>query len=174
LGNTTQATADNATAFGFASIANHRGEQALSGDDGFGNGGAQTTAYVQIKQTVDATPIEMTVDGAVASGAVITTANRYILEDDTTYMFDIRLAARRTDVDNESAGYKISVLADRNAGTTALVGSEIKTIQSEDTPAWDVAVDVDAANNSLRVTVTGEALKTIRWVAFWRIVKVQG
>jgi hypothetical protein len=77
------------------------------------------------------------------------------------------VVARRTDADNESAGYEFAGVVDRNgsAATTAIVGTVMKTVLAEDTTAWDCAVTADTTNGGLAFTVTGEAAKTIRWVA---------
>jgi hypothetical protein len=45
------------------------------------------------------------------------------------------------------------------------VGAVSKTIIAETNVAWDATVTADATNGALKVTVTGEAAKTIRWVA---------
>jgi hypothetical protein len=95
------------------------------------------------------------------------TTNQVILPNDSTYAFTILVVARRTDADNESAGYEFKGVVDRNgaANTTAIVGTVTKTVLAEDTSAWDCNVTADTTNGGLAVTVTGEAAKTIRWVA---------
>lgn len=122
----------------------------------------QTGKMLLGKQTTDATPTVLTSDTGAAS-----TANQVILPNDSTYAFTILVVARRTDADNESAGYKFEGVVDRNgsAATTAIVGSVSKTVLAEDTAAWDCNVTADTTNGGLAITVTGEAGKTIRWVA---------
>ena len=95
---------------------------------------------------------------------------------DTTYTFSIFITARRTDADDESAGYKIEGVVDRNAAaaTTAFVGVPTVTVLGEDTAAWDVAVQVETANGGIRVLCTGQAAKTIVWNAVYQIVQVTG
>lgn len=51
---------------------------------------------------------------------------------------------------------------DRNAAT-ALVGTVTKTVLARDSASWDANVAV--GSGALHITVTGEAAKTIRWVA---------
>ena len=113
-------------------------------------------------QTTNATPTALTSDGSTAG-----TTNQVILPNDSTYAFTILVVARRTDADNESAGYKFEGVIDRNANaaSTAIVGAVTKTVLAEDTAAWDVNVTADTTNGGLKVEVTGEAAKTIRWVA---------
>jgi hypothetical protein len=129
-------------------------------------GDAKTGQYVAKASTTDATVTEM----------LVNTTERLVLPNDSTWKFEVHVVARRTDVDGESAAYKFEGCIDRNANaaSTALVGSVINTILAEDTVAWNVTVDADTTNGSLRVQVTGEAAKTIRWVAFIRTVEVTG
>jgi hypothetical protein len=112
--------------------------------------------------TTNATPTALTSDTSTVSAY-----NQVVLPNDSTYAFTILVVARRTDADNESAGYEFKGVIDRNgsAATTALVGSVTKTVLAEDTAAWDVNVAADTTNGALAITVTGEAAKTIRWSA---------
>ena len=97
-----------------------------------------------------------------------------LIASDSTYTFTALVTARRTDADNESAGYKIEGVIDNNAGTTALVGTPTVTVLAEDTAAWDVVVEADNTNDALVIKVTGEANKTIRWGAVVELMKVSG
>lgn len=96
------------------------------------------------------------------------------IPSDTTIMYTISIAARRTDVDGESAAYVLRGCIDNNAGTTALVGALDKTVLAEDTAAWDVTAEADDTNDRLAVKVTGEAGKTIRWLARIDFVEITG
>lgn len=89
-----------------------------------------------------------------------------VIADDTTYCFSALIVARRTDVDDESAGYEIKGVVDRNAGvaTASLVGTITKAVLAEDTVAWDVTAEADITNGGLVFKVTGEAAKSINWV----------
>jgi hypothetical protein len=131
------------------------------------NGDAQTSQYVVRRQTTNATPAEMFLNGS---------SERITLANDTTYAFEILLVARRADANDESAAYRYVGCIDRNAtaGTTALVGSVTETVIAEDTAAWAAAVTADSTNGALVITVTGEGSKTINWVAFVRTVEVTG
>jgi hypothetical protein len=132
----------------------------------FGSSGdVQSNLYILRNVTTDATQTELFIDGA---------STRAGLPDDTTWFFRVHVVARRTDADDESAGYIFEGVIDRNAGTTALVGTVAKTIMAEDNAAWDVDVDADATNDSLRIQVTGEAAKTVRWVAKVDTTEVTG
>lgn len=130
-------------------------------------GDAQTSVLVVRKSTTNATPADMFLDG---------NSQKISLSNDTTFVFSIIVVARRTDADNESAAYKFEGCIDRqtNAASTALVGSVTKTVLAEDTAAWDCNVTADTTNGAIKVTVTGEASKTIRWVARIELTEVTG
>lgn len=132
-------------------------------------GDAQTSVLVSRNVTSNGTQTEIYLDGATAT-------KRLVLSNDTTWMFDILITARRTDADNESAAYRLVGCIDRNANaaSTALVGSVTKTVIAEDTAAWDVDAQADTTNGALVIKVTGEAAKTIRWVARVALVEVTG
>jgi hypothetical protein len=129
-------------------------------------GDAKTGQYVAKTSTTTNTPTELLINGA----------QRLVLANDSTWKFEVHVVARRTDADDESAAYTFQGCIDRNgsAATTALVGTVLTTVVAEDTAAWDVTVDADTTNGSLRIQVTGENAKTIRWVAFIRTVEVTG
>ena len=128
-------------------------------------GDAQTSLLVARNSTSDGTQTELFLDG---------NDDRMDIATDTTWMFRADIVARRTDADNESAAYTIEGCIDNNAGTTALVGSISKTVIAEDTAAWDVTAEADNTNDALVIKVTGQASKTIRWVARVMTVEVTG
>jgi len=82
--------------------------------------------------------------------------------------------ARRTDADGESSSYTIQGGIDNNAGTTALVGTPFMLDLAEDTAAWVVEAAADNTNDALIINVTGQATKTIKWVAFVHTAEVTG
>lgn len=120
--------------------------------------------------TANDTPTALTFDSAAPSAT-----NQLILPNDSTYTFSILVTARRTDADNESAGYKFEGVIDRNniAATTYFVGTPIKTVLAADS-AWDCNISVDTVNGGLRITCTGELNKTIKWVAVCNTAEVTG
>jgi hypothetical protein len=99
---------------------------------------------------------------------------RIYIPSDTTWFFEVYTAARRTDADNESAGYVHRGVIDNNAGATALVGVVTLVYANEDVGAWTVAITADVANDALAITVTGENGKNITWIAKVNIVEVTG
>lgn len=161
IGEDAQASAIYSFAFGKQASARIIGKF-VYGNGGVGQGICQAGLLNLIAITTNATPTIATSDSNAASSS-----NQIILPNDSTYSFSILVVARRTDVDNESAGYKFEGVIDRNAtaASTAIVGTVSKTILAEDTTAWDVNVSADTTNGGLAITVTGEVGKTIRWVA---------
>lgn len=113
-------------------------------------------------QTTSASALVLTADAAAASAT-----NQVVLPDDSAFAFRILVVARRSDVDNESAGYEFTGVIDRNAtaASTAFVGTPVKNVLAEDTVAWDVNVTANTTKGCLTITVTGQAGKTINWVA---------
>jgi hypothetical protein len=133
-------------------------------------GDCQRETYVQRRSTTDATQTELSISGAAPAAAT-----RMAIASDATYTFSGLVTARRTDVDDESAGWEIKGVIDNNAGTTALVGSVTVTALGDDSSGtWLVAVEADNTNDALVIKVTGEAAKTIRWGATVTLMKVAG
>lgn len=132
-------------------------------------GDAQTRVFVLRTQTTNATATEMFLDGTGGS-------QRLVLPNDTTWFFRIAIVARRTDADNESAVYELIGGIDRNttAGSTALVGTRTRTVYAEDNTAWQVDSVADTTNGSLQINVTGQASKTVNWVARVELTEVTG
>ena len=160
-GRNNRTNGDYSTASGQDASAEIPHSQTLGGSAFYGRGDAQTTLVVRKAQTTDATLTAMTT---------------MVLPDDSTWAFEVLIVARRTDADNESAGYKISGVIDRNTGvaTTALVAAITKTVLGEDTAAWDVDAIANAASGGLQIQVTGEAAKAINWVARVELSEVTG
>ncbi len=166
-GQGTGASGTASSAFGLNAQASLQGEMAHAGGRFATNGDAQNRVLMVRNVTNNATPTELFLDGAAGT-------LRLVVPNDTTWKFRIDVAARRTDADNESAGYGFVGVIDNNAGTTALVGAVVADTPIEDTAAWACAVTASDANDALIITVTGEAAKTIRWVAKVDIVQVSG
>jgi hypothetical protein len=160
IGNQVSATNIGSFAMGAYALSDVQSKAAYSGVRFNSTGDAQTGKLVLVGSTTDATPKVLTSNNGTA-----TFNTQLRVNNDTTIVFSILLVARRTDVNNESAGYKFEGVIDNNAGTTALVGTVTKTVLAEDTAAWDANVTADNSNGCLAITVTGEAGKTIYWVA---------
>jgi hypothetical protein len=126
---------------------------------------SKTVLNAAYAQTTNDTITELLIGGT----------DRFVLPNDSTWLFDIKVVARRTDADGEGAAYTFKGAIDRgaNAATTALIG-DVEQSANEDTAAWNVQVDADNTNGSLRIRATGETSKTIKWVAFVNYVEVIG
>lgn len=109
--------------------------------------------------TSNATATEMFLDNAGAQ--------RFVLPNNSSMTFKIRVAARRTDAVGGASGYSFEgvIRKDATAASTTLTGTPTKVVLGETNAAWDIALTADTTNGSLRLTVTGEAAKTIRWTA---------
>jgi hypothetical protein len=151
-------------ATGESAIARNAGESARAAGVFSVAGDAQAVLSILRGTTTNATPTALTSPGVM------------LLQNDSTWAFTITVSARRTNAYNESANFEIKGSIDRNtdAASTAIVGAVTKTVIARDSADWDVTVDADTSNGSLRVVVTGETGKTIRWVAVCNRVEVVG
>jgi hypothetical protein len=158
-------SADHSTASGKSAKAALAFAHVIGAEQFAALGDAQSSTVVGRRQTTDATPTEIRLGAATA---------RFTIPNDTTWAFSILVVARRTDADNESAAYKLEGCIDNNATTVALAGTVTKTVLAEDTVAWDCNATADNTNKALSITVTGEAAKTINWVARVTLAEVTG
>lgn len=128
-------------------------------------GDAQSGLYVLRNSTTNNTVTELFMNGS---------STRLALPNNSVFCFDIFVTGRRTDATGGSAGYRFQgvMKRDANAGTTAMIGTVSKTVLAETNTAWDAAVSADTTNGSILIQVTGEAAKTIRWVAVAQTVEV--
>lgn len=140
-------------------------------------GDALANQYISRNFTTDATTTELFLDGFPYAGPTPPAgySRRMLLNDNSSWRFEIHLVARRTDAANETSAYEIKGAIDRQVGvaTTAIVGTVSYNVTADDSSGvWTILVDADTTNGALRIQVTGEVAKTIRWVAFIRTVEV--
>ncbi|MGP8322397.1 MAG: hypothetical protein ACT6FG_00145 [Methanosarcinaceae archaeon] len=159
-GKNTKAAADYSNAGGHESSAYLKGQLAHAITKFTAVGDAQYSRIILHGQTTDAVQTEVFLD----------TSDRAILPAGRTWAFHILIAARQTagtaGTVGDSGIYDIKGGIKRDgANNTALVGTIAKAIIAEDQAGWDVDVDADDTNESLRVRVLGETNKTIHWVA---------
>ncbi|MEI7491893.1 MAG: hypothetical protein WCK92_10880 [Bacteroidota bacterium] len=134
---------------------------------GFSNPGelgeAQYTNIIARKETEDDTPSFLLVG---EEGYVSLAANKM-------NAFRILVVAASDD-NTEGAAYEIKGLIKKDAtsASTTLIGAITKTVIAESVSAWDVTVAADTTHGALGITVTGEAEKVIRWVAYIEMVEV--
>lgn len=139
----------------------------------FGNGNFATAGdavskqYILRQTTTNATLTEMFLDG---------TSARMTLANNTTWKFQVNIVGRCTTTANNRIAITLDGCIDQagTAASTVVVGSVMKTIVAKDVASWDANADADITNGALRIQVTGETAKTIKWVAFVRTVEVTG
>ena len=166
-GRNNEATGSNALAFGRDAIARFSNSATYGGEKFAADGDCQSTTVILRRQTTNATATDLRVGAATA---------RLDMPADTTWLFKALIVGRRTDADGESAAYEVTGCIDRNdtAASTALVGTPSVTVIGEDNASWDVTVLADQSNGGLIIRVTGEASKSINWVARLTLVEVTG
>lgn len=175
----------NANALGFNSVAIGSGaeagssnsvaigDQSLSRVDGsiyhangrFGSqGDAQTASHLLRSHSVNASPTELFLNGTAGG-------ERLTITDDTTWVWEATIVGHQQDGDGH-AGFKLKgVLYKVGAVNTSMLGAVTKDVISAH-PGWDVAAVADGQNGALKITVTGEAGKIIRWFAHISTVEV--
>lgn len=158
IGSNNLATGTNSLALGsfaktsiYGQIAHASGKFSVSGD-------AQGSDYIFRGQTINATPLELFLDG---------TSSRLTLTNMSALVFETLIVARRTDVLGDYAGFRIEgvIKQDSTVGTTTIVGIVSKTIISRTNPLLDVNITADTINGSLRIMVTGILNQNYNWIA---------
>lgn len=136
----------------------------------FSNGGdAQSSELVWRNNTTGNTPTELFLDGA---------AIRAVLRDSFSWVFRITVIGRQDNGD--TAAWQFTGAIKMVAAVASLVSAVNASLLAADAGSiatgWglvgNVAVTADAANDSLKITVTGVAATNIRWVAHARLVEV--
>ena len=160
----TTAAAKAAHAGGYYSAANKQFQRALASGRFATAGDSQYTEVVLRRATADATPVELTLDGAAPSGTIESTSNRFLCATGKTYACLIMIAARKSD--GVSAFFLRQVVVKNIGDAVALEGAP-QTLGVDINPAgWTLpAITADSANKSLAITVTGAASTNIRWSA---------
>jgi len=121
--------------------------------------------------TTDATPTELFLDGAGT-----TPTQRITIEEARAVTFDIQVVAISDGASaNFAAGFHIRGIIRRfdPINSINIIGTPIKEVLGVETGAWDVNVSADVPNNALKVTVTGDPTRPVRWVATVRTTEVQ-
>ena len=159
--------AKNSLAIGMQSLARTPYGFVQAGGRFSNNGDAQIGRYTLRGTTISNVPQELLIDG---TGGTI----RLTLPDDATWTFKITVTGHRTDLGNGHAGYTAAGVIYRGSGaaTTAIQGSVQKTVLAESNPVWDINITADTTNGSLKITVTGENSKIIRWLALVETVEI--
>lgn len=116
--------------------------------------------YIMAITTTDATITEV----------LLMSGDRIEIEDNSTVMYDIHVVGADS---TEHHGVKIKGIIDRTSGTIALVGSPAKEILVENDDGWNADVTADTVNGSLKITVQGEASRTVQWTIFVELKTVK-
>lgn len=138
------------------------------------SGDAQAGEAVLRRQTTDATVTSLTSDAGTAS-----TTNQLVIPDSSTAVVRVLVVAREM-ATNAVAGWDKSILLKRGSGVASVETRGTITTVAPDwgdaapLAGWKLSVGPDTTNGGLSVSVTGEAGKTIKWVARLMIVEVVG
>ncbi len=161
------ANAQDSLAIGVQSLSRIQGGVVQASGRFASSGDAQVGRYLLRTNTINNVPTTLFVDGT--GGSVTVT-----MPDDSTWTFRITITGHRTDVNDGHAGYEYSGVIYRNSGaaTTAILGRMSKTILAESNTPWDTNVFADTTNGGFTVTATGQAGKTIRWLALVETVEI--
>ena len=128
-----------------------------------GTAGVQQTALLVLgRETTDATATALTCNSSAAG-----TTNQVILPNNSAYYFKGSVIANVTGAANGAAwSIEGAIMRGANAASTVLIDtpSVNRVACSAGATAWVVAVTADTTNGGIRVTVTGVASTTIRWV----------
>lgn len=140
-----------------------RGAGAHSAGSFSTQGDAQAEVFVLYRGTTDATPTQMSSSNAAAGAS-----NSIVLPNTSLYTFDALVSVRQNST-GDAASFRVTGAIKRgaSAATAALVGTPVVTAVGADAgaAAWAVAATADTTLGALAITVTGEAAKTLRWVA---------
>jgi small subunit ribosomal protein S10 len=124
-------------------------------------GASQAALLILAKQTTDATASVLTTD-AGAGG----TSNQVILPNNSAYFFKGEVIAGVTGGGN-TKGWTIEGVIKRgaNAASTTVVGVTVMSSYGDaGAVTWTIAAAADTTNGGLKITATGQAATTIRWV----------
>ena len=130
----------------------------IAGSAGVSQGGMLVLGV----QTTDATATALRSNTSAAG-----TTNQVILPNNSAYYFKGSVIANVTGAANGAAwSIEGAIMRGANAASTVLIDtpSVNRVAASAGATTWAVAVTADTTNGGIRVTVTGVAATTIRWV----------
>lgn len=137
-----------------------------------GDGDSQVRRAVLRIGTTNATQATATADGTAA-----TTVNQLVLPNNGSVTVKGVIQGRQN-ATGDAASWEFTAHIKRgaNAAATAMVAACTPVVIAADAgaSAWAVAVDADTTNGCLRIRVTGEAAKTIRWNCCVEALEVTG
>lgn len=190
-GQATQAHGDNGIAEGWANLST--GEQAHvtghqsndrgingarayasgsfrnTGDEGIGKGDAQRIELLLRVITTDATPKQLSSSSYNVVASISPEPNVLTIPTNGSLRVEGGVVAR--DQFGASASWKFSALVKKLGTTPMLVGASVLPEFADGGAAWGFNVSADTSMGSLALTATGQAGRTIQWVA--RIISTE-
>lgn len=178
-GRDSRAESLNSRAGGNASKTLTRGQDAQGASYFAVAGDAQASRVALLAETTDATA-KLLKTGVSPTSTWFSMDVVWALLTNRAYKVRIEAIARRSDVEGEIAGFTWEGVVARNSGSVAgsarIVGTPVETGWSDlAADPWVLGVAInedDPANPYLEITGTGEAGKTIRWVAGLYVTEV--
>ena len=142
-------------------------------------GECQAGRVIMRRTTTDATPVQLSMDGAAPTGATITTSTHFILANNQALSIGIRIIARSATGANHARFLREVVIhRDANAASTTVdnVSTPDPDFRTAGASTWDVSITAlaTATEGGLLITVTGAASTTIAWgasVEFMEIIR---
>lgn len=170
LGEGTRADGFASVSSGAFSSAPRYGQEALAGYFFVAEGDRQTNRFSAGRISTSATPVVLFFDSVTSATLTGQNTNVLTIPVNKVHRFEIRAAARRTDVTGDAAGFTITgTIVRASAGSAAFISAPVVvTDATAGAATWTLVATInttDATNNYLQITATGEAAKTIRWVA---------
>jgi len=129
------------------------------------SGRSQSVEFGLRAKTTSATPKEME--------AATTANNKFSIPNNVAVFGTIEICAIEETNATEAAHYIRKFAIQNLAGTTALIGT-ITTIGTdyESDSGYDISITADNTNDLLKVEVTGDSTKTLRWLAAIRAIEI--
>jgi hypothetical protein len=178
IGHDNVASRDNSIAIGWASVSDAtqavalgtqattrgiHGALAYAGGWIAQTGDAQIGTYILRVQTSTGAPTTLTTDGV---GPSLSRQNVLVLPDRASYAFSGRIVARDLTT-GDSAVWKFEGMVKRGTGAATVTQTSVVTPVTGDlaTAPWSFTIAADTSNGGLALVGTGQAGKTIQWVA---------
>lgn len=159
-GQNNNATGKYSTVQGVEGKSYYAGQKVQGGGKFLNNGDAQVSRAVVKGKTTDATTTNLLlVDNTAPT-----------LQTNSSVAFTVTVVARRTDVVGEDKYFEIKGLANRNGASSVVITSG--TPVTFGSPTWTVSLL--GGSGTFNVRATGEASKTIQWVARIEVVENVG
>lgn len=167
IGSGSSAAAANSLSVGAGSASTLAGSVNVANGSFATAGDAQAIKVIARNITTNATPTNLFLDGGTAP-------LRLVLPNNSAWLFTLSVIGRRTDAVGGIGGFTFTgvIIRDANAASTALSGIPSKVTVQKTNATWNAVVSADATNGALQIQVTGEAAKTIRWVATCELTQV--